>query len=382
MAIDRDGDGPSLRREEVRPSKAADELRASPFTEDVFDDEYYGRRRRGGGTPFGMIAGVVFVAAIVAAAAWYVIGVRSGISPAADGGGQVVKADDTPYKVKPDDPGGMQVDNQDKMIYDRVAKGAPPSRVENLLPAPEEPHAPPVQAAPKAEAPPSASSPADQTSSSSDDSLAKLVARLSAEKSASEKEQVPAAAPPSAPAVQVAEAGSAPPPPPLPTTSSASAVPANAQVIQPAAPASTAAGSPMLLVPADTGAPPSPSSAPATVAVTQAPAPVTAATPAAAPAAASAPVVAAQQQVAAAGGVSIQLASARSEDAALSEWKRISGKNSDLLANLSPTVMQAEVPDKGTFFRLRAGPLADRPAAESLCGALAARNVSCIVVRP
>jgi cell division septation protein DedD len=34
------------------------------------------------------------------------------------------------------------------------------------------------------------------------------------------------------------------------------------------------------------------------------------------------------------------------------------------------------------FFRLRAGPLADRAAAESLCATLSAQNVGCIVVRP
>ena len=68
MAIDRDGDGPPLRREDARSKPPADGLRASPFTEDVFDDEYYGRRPRSSGVSFGTVVGVVFFAAVVAAA--------------------------------------------------------------------------------------------------------------------------------------------------------------------------------------------------------------------------------------------------------------------------------------------------------------------------
>ena len=65
----------------------------------------------------------------------------------------------------------------------------------------------------------------------------------------------------------------------------------------------------------------------------------------------------------------------------MGEWKRISGRNADLLGNLSPTVVQADVPNRGTVYRLRAGPLADKDAADSLCLALAVRNVKCFVPR-
>ncbi|TAK98789.1 MAG: SPOR domain-containing protein [Rhodospirillaceae bacterium] len=394
MAIDRDGDGPPLHRDEERAAKPAEGLRASPFTEDVFDDEYYGRRRRGGGISFGVIAGVVFVAAIVAAVGWYIVGERSASTGGEGGAGQVVKADPAPYKMKPDDPGGMQVDNQDKLIYDRVAKGAPPSRVENLLPAPEEPHAPPVQTTPAASSPPAPSAPpgasataekpaaATPPAASTDDSLAKLMAQLSASRgsaspqtAATPASQTLPANPPAVPdtgtpAVLAGPAAPGTTPAPAPDTKVVGVAPAAAA---PAAhqPAPDPA-SPMLLVPVADSAAPSPPASETTIAQATAPAP-------ASPAVAAPP---AAQPPPATGGVSIQLASARSADAAMGEWKRINGKNSDLLTGLTPSVVQAEVPDKGTYFRLRAGPLADKPAAESLCGALAARNISCLVVRP
>src|SRR5581483_7356233 len=118
------------------------------FTEDVFDDEYYGRRRRAGGLSFGVIALVIFGAAAAAVAGWYIFGTRaSGPGPVATGPGGVpiVKADPNPYKIKPDNPGGMQVADQDKLIYERVEKGAHPKEVENLLPPPAEPKAPPTR---------------------------------------------------------------------------------------------------------------------------------------------------------------------------------------------------------------------------------------------
>ena len=38
--------------------------------------------------------------------------------------------------------------------------------------------------------------------------------------------------------------------------------------------------------------------------------------------------------------------------------------------------------NRGTFFRLQAGPLDSRDAAEALCAALKARNLDCLVVAP
>jgi hypothetical protein len=86
-----------------------------------------------------------------------------------DGGGDgvvpLLKAEDSPTRVRPDQPGGMDVPNQDKLIYDRLTPGnqiASP-QIERLLPPAEAPVArppAPVAAIP-APQPPATSAPTD-----------------------------------------------------------------------------------------------------------------------------------------------------------------------------------------------------------------------------
>ena len=56
----------------------------------------------------------------------------------------VIHADDKPIKVKPQDRGGMDVPNQDKLIYDRMAAKNGDQQPERLLPPPEAAKAPPA----------------------------------------------------------------------------------------------------------------------------------------------------------------------------------------------------------------------------------------------
>src|SRR5579859_212300 len=55
----------------------------------------------------------------------------------------VIHAEDKPIKVKPQDRGGMDVPNQDKLIYDRMAAKKDEQEPERLLPPPETAQAPP-----------------------------------------------------------------------------------------------------------------------------------------------------------------------------------------------------------------------------------------------
>ncbi|MDE0538401.1 MAG: hypothetical protein OXH94_06700, partial [Rhodospirillales bacterium] len=46
----------------------------------------------------------------------------------------MVRADAAPIKVKPDRPGGLDIPNRDKLVYERLESLPPPPRAENLLP--------------------------------------------------------------------------------------------------------------------------------------------------------------------------------------------------------------------------------------------------------
>ena len=77
----------------------------------------------------------------------------------------------------------------------------------------------------------------------------------------------------------------------------------------------------------------------------------------------------------------IQLASVSSRESALAEWDRMKKRNTDLLGPLDLNVQSVKL-DRGTFFRIQAGPLTGRAAASSLCGKLKSRNQDCLIVAP
>ncbi len=79
----------------------------------------------------------------------------------------------------------------------------------------------------------------------------------------------------------------------------------------------------------------------------------------------------------------VHLASFRQRETAESEWRRLLKAHGDLLADLIPTVRRVDLgSDKGIYYRLHAGPLADAEAAESLCRKLAKHQVRCLVTPP
>jgi len=63
---------------------------------------------------------------------------------------------------------------------------------------------------------------------------------------------------------------------------------------------------------------------------------------------------------------------------AIQEWNRIKRANSDLLGDLSATPVRADLGDKGVFYRVLSGPVAD---AARVCHELNRRNFGCIVAR-
>lgn len=128
-----------------------------------------------------LMAGLVII--LTLAGLWYAYQQSDGM---ASGPPPVVVSDPSPVKVTPENPGGMQVQNQDKQIYEELSgnRSSQKPGVERLLPPPEKPMLEPVErnaqpvpspaptAAPPASMPPTASPtaapplpPANQTAS-------------------------------------------------------------------------------------------------------------------------------------------------------------------------------------------------------------------------
>jgi cell division septation protein DedD len=202
----------------------------------------------------------------------------------------LIQADSQPVKVKPGDPGGMEIPNRDRLVFNQKGADAP----EHVLAAPEAPLPRPAP------------------------------------------EPTPASAPPQT------EASVAPPP----------ATPAPQQ----SAPASAAP------------APASPSDAHAAPAAS--PPQQSAALPQPAPASAGGK------------GFRLQVASVKTPEGAKQEFERIRRQNTDLLGALPYSAERVDLGERGVFYRVQIGPIADGSEAERICGALRQRSVGCILVKP
>lgn len=281
-----------------------------------YDEEGHGPRRRGLSRrrlllPLGG-AGLLLLFVLVA---WYayVSGARSG----AGGPAPLIQADSTPFKMRPEQPGGMEVPHQDKLVFERLNPGAGGDSVERLLPGPEQPLSrPEPPEAPVADAVPAPLEPDAAVDPEAEPSYPVVAAG----------EPPPAAAP---------RAPVEPAPVPVP-------------------------------VPA-----PAPAPAPAQAAPAQPPPVQTAASPPPAP----------PSQPAGAGKrVRLQIASVRSEEVARQEFQRLQRRFPSELGSLGLSVERADLGDRGIFFRVHAGPV-EEARAGSICQALKAQSVGCLIVR-
>jgi hypothetical protein len=249
-------------------------------------------------------------------------------SPGAGGNGTppLVKAEPGPTKVKPDNPGGQDIPFQDSTVYDRLSSNGQKPVAEKLLPPPEEPAMRTPPAPPPAE--------------------------------------TAAVPPPPAPDAQAAQQQVAPPqqtatalPPPVDVGAPTALAPtAGAIVIQPPPPPQPK--------PVQSAPPSPPKAAPASIAalINEA--------GAGAPAA---------KAPAGAGGYHLQLSAVRSADAVPGEWARLKRRYPEL-AGLTSATHKIDTPDKGTFYRVEAGPL-EEAAAKSTCTRLRGEGLGCIVVK-
>lgn len=80
-------------------------------------------------------------------------------------------------------------------------------------------------------------------------------------------------------------------------------------------------------------------------------------------------------------GPRVQLGAFRSEAEASREWKKMQAKYKTSLGNLSMMVQKVEIPNKGTMYRVQAGPLASKDAARTLCKKLVAAGQGCFIAK-
>lgn len=274
----------------------------------------------------GIGAGAVLVLALVI----LLLSGRGEKAARAPADAPLIKAEEQPIKVTPENPGGMDVPNRDIMVYGRI-HGAPGSKppVERLLPEPEQPMTPPPA---KPAEPPAAAVPQEAV-----------------------------------------------PPPPLRDEPVPSAEPADVSPTAPAPAVPPAAlpkpASPVQKPPAAAAVVPSKTPAPS-------PAKPAAATSAQAPTVApKAPAVATRPPVSAGGRYQVQLYAGRSPEDATAAWNKLRAKNSDVLGSLAPAYVRADLGDRGVFYRLRAGPIESEAKATALCRTLTGRGTPCILIR-
>lgn len=309
---------------------------------------------------WGLWLFAVLVFAAGGAGAWHYYGADlRKLILGGDGGIPLIKANSAPIKVRPDNPGGLEVPDRDKLVYDRIQGTSEGRGPERLLPPPEQP-------LPK----PRAAAPAPKPEAKAKPAPADLPVSAPAK---------PVAATPTANDVASAERP-VPPPPPAPPTASASGAPGLSAIKRATTKKETPPPAAIATQPEPEKSPvvaATPPPAPAAVAKQPEPEklPIVAATPPPAP-------VPAPQPVSADRAYLIQLAAARTQEGAETEWEKLRGKNQDLLGNLRLFVTKADLGTKGVYYRLRAGPIADESGAREICSQLAKRQVGCLIIKP
>lgn len=275
----------------------------------------------------------------------------------------VITADAAPEKVKPEEEGGLQVQNQDVQVLDPSTQ----TQAETVMPEPEQPITPPAATdAPTAEQAPTV--------------VENTAPENNAESNAAPTVEAPAADVAPSPDVPLAET----PLPAMEENGTTEAEPAASAPEQTQTAETPAATEPAPATTAETTTTPAPAAtpepAPEAAAQTAQPEPAQAAQPEQ-PAAQEAPAQqAAITPVAPTGNTRVQLAAGKSEASVQKEWAALQKAHPDLLGPLSLHIERVDKGASGIFYRLQAGPLADKNAAKELCASLKQKGQDCLVV--
>ncbi len=348
---------------------------------------------------FKLAVGALSLALVVGlgVVAW---GAYSGVSGTSTGEPAIIKADNEPIKVKPEEPGGKVIENQDNQVYSKVAGTQAEEKVQDelissreqvsedakatnrLAPRDEpEPQQATLGISPKKvrtltvkpdgtiiQAEPEAPAAAEQVAALVPAAPAEPLTReLALDAPASEPVVEPSNEATSEETTALASIDGAsstgavgiPTPSPLPA-----AEPVAAEVVEVATPK-----------PVEKAAPTPVASEPAATAATDPNAPTQIANLNSAPAstAAATPTVSSSEW-------KVQVSSQRSRDAAEASFNNIQNRFGSLLSGRSANIERADVDGKGTFYRVKI--LADsKSSATELCTRLKSAGGSCFVTR-
>ncbi len=333
----------------------------------------------------------------------------------ADGAPPLIKADQLPTKTKPQEPGGMQIDNQDKTIYSQIGNGDPaatppstPSGVgtvpapETPLPRPTVPGAAPTAPTPAApgEAPLPTAAPTMPVQTTPAETTMPVLPGSVSPPTVTTMPSLPGT---TAPTVTASRDLSAPPLPqgvtkePAPSAASGLAIPPAPQpggsgrtLSPPSSATLPPSGAAPLPPPIATVGGATPPSAPSTATPpgTSPVAPQAAMAPATKPSAPAAhtpttpkPVAVAPKPTASGNGPKIQIGAFGSEKEAQQFWSARTAKYPDLLGKLTLHLEQVESGPKAGWVRVQAAGFASRDAAQSVCSSLKAKGQDCIVTK-
>ena len=98
-----------------------------------------------------VLIGAVSGLALAAVVGWFALSPRYSVDNVAEI--PVIKRPQASVKVKPENPGGMEILNQDKSVYNIIEKEPERKEVESILPPPEQPILPEIKAAATTPAP-------------------------------------------------------------------------------------------------------------------------------------------------------------------------------------------------------------------------------------
>ncbi|WP_025898665.1 SPOR domain-containing protein [Sneathiella glossodoripedis] len=322
--------------------------------DDFFEDDYVPPMSRW--KLLGAALAVVIVAGF-GIGIWYAYdqGVKKGVKLAPP----IIKADDTPVKEQPEDPGGMEIPHQDKEVFNVMKPEAEqPEKVEQLMAPPEQvvEEAPPVDIK---------EDPLPKKSSEPE----KLISEQPVEAPKSTEEMLAAAKEAAKEAIEGPDKSADAANTQLSDAAAEEARKAEEAKAQAAAEAQAA----------EKAAAEAKAKADAEAAAKEAAEKEAAAKEAAAKAAqtVNASERAAEGEVA----YRVQLGAFRSEDAARKAWSDLQKKHEELLRGEVYKIQSVDVTGKGKFHRLQAGAFKNRDGATALCGKLKAAKQDCLIAK-